>query len=275
MKKVSLYIPCYNAESHLEKSLRSVFEQTYPIHEILIINDASTDNSVAICQKYPVKIISHHENLGLSAARNTALENCATEFIASVDADVILKKDWLETIMRNFTDERICGVGGQLIESCINNVADQWRNQHMRQWWGEKLLLNPDFIFGHSNVFHKERLLEAGGYNPLFRTNGEDFDVCRKLKQKGYSLVYDPSAIAFHLKTDTIRSILISAWRYSAWSLLLEKKTLPKMFKRALRHFLNSIKWIRHDLQSKKLGLILIDIISPFISIYLDLTVKK
>ena len=127
MDKVSLYIPCYNADKFIDEALRGVKLQTYPVDEIIVVDDGSTDDTVAKASRYNVRIIRHGENKGLAAARNTAVTNAKNEFVASLDADCVPSADWLERLMKNCTGEKIAGVGGKLIERYASTIADRWR----------------------------------------------------------------------------------------------------------------------------------------------------
>lgn len=75
---VSIIVPIYNKEKYLEKCLDSILGQTYRDLEIILVDDGSTDNSLAICQRYAEKDprikIYHKPNGGVSSARNLGLE---------------------------------------------------------------------------------------------------------------------------------------------------------------------------------------------------------
>lgn len=214
MEKVTLYVPCYNAEKYLEQCLQAIMKQTYPIAEILIIDDGSTDRTVEIASEYSVRIIKHGGNKGLAAARNTAFKRAGNEFVASLDADCIAEPDWLERLMENFTNENIAGVGGKLLEKYTDTLADKWRAVHMKQQWGDEKLTNPDFLFGSNNVFRRKAVEDVGYYNEKYRTNCEDVDLCKRLREKNHNLVYQPGAVAIHLKRDSLSSVLEMAWRW-------------------------------------------------------------
>ena len=215
MDKVSLYIPCYNADKFIDEALRGVKLQTYPVDEIIVVDDGSTDDTVAKASRYNVRIIRHGENKGLAAARNTAVTNAKNEFVASLDADCVPSADWLERLMKNCTGEKIAGVGGKLIERHASTLADRWRAVYMRQHWGNSWSDGPRFLFGSNNVFRKDALLKAGIYNVMYRSNFEDCDISLRLKEKGYRLIYEPRAVAEHLRTDTLRSVLDTHWRWT------------------------------------------------------------
>ncbi|MCF6154447.1 MAG: glycosyltransferase [Candidatus Brocadia sp.] len=210
---VTIYIPCYNAEKYISRCLEGVLSQTYPVKEVLVIDDGSTDGSHELISRYPVKIIRHETNKGLAAARNTAIKNATTGYLACVDSDVVPEPDWLEKLMLNFSD-KVAGVGGKLLELYSVFLPDQWRANHAVQHWGDAKRENPDFIHGANNVYRKEALVRAGLYNEKYRTNGEDCDMSFTLLNMGYTLVYEPLAIARHLRQDTLQSVLNTYWHY-------------------------------------------------------------
>jgi len=216
--KLSLYIPCYNAAEYLEKSIGSLLGQTRPPDEILIIDDGSTDKSVEIASSFPVKLIRHERNKGLAAARNTAFKNAAHELVGAIDADVYPDKDWLEQLLLPFSDLRVVGTGGRLIEAFRETPADAWRALQLSQDLGEERII----IGGHSHkclggfgtILKKSVVQEIGGYNENYRTNFEDVDLCRRLVQAGHKLVFEPRAVAYHQRRDTIRSVIRTAWNW-------------------------------------------------------------
>lgn len=98
MVKISIVIPIYNAEDHLQRCVDSVLNQTEKNIEIILVDDGSKDNSIEICKKYlnqdkRVQLI-HQENSGVSAARNRGIEQACGEYIGFIDSD-----DWIEPNM--------------------------------------------------------------------------------------------------------------------------------------------------------------------------------
>lgn len=218
--KISLYIPCFNAQKYIEFCLDGVLRQTYRIDEIIVVDDGSTDKTDEIVSKFPVRIIKHKINKGLAAARNTAIRNAKGEFIAALDADCVPEADWLENLMKNFTSQGIAGVGGRLLESYTSSVADIWRSVHMKQKHNKRFS-QPPFLFGSNVVFRKENLLIVGSYNEKHRNNFEDFDISERLKSAGYTLKYQPKAIVHHLRKDNISSVLSTFWN---WNLVYHQR---------------------------------------------------
>lgn len=89
---VSVIIPNYNNASFLRQCIDSVLNQTYPIHEIIIFDDCSTDDSHIILKEYEkkhsnIKVIYSKVNCGVSKARHTAIELATSGYISTLDAD--------------------------------------------------------------------------------------------------------------------------------------------------------------------------------------------
>jgi GT2 family glycosyltransferase len=213
--KISVYIPAYNSAEFLARAMDGLLAQTLPANEFLVIDDGSRDATAEIAARYPaVTLVRHPHNSGLGAARNTAFKTACNELVASLDADCVPDPGWLAGLARHFDDPKVAGVGGRLIEGNQRTVADRWRRAHMAQEWGDQPLHNPRFLFGCNNMFRKSAVQEAGGYDESMRTNGEDTDISRRLRDKGWDLLYDPEARAVHLRHDTARSILDTYWRW-------------------------------------------------------------
>ena len=213
-KEISLYIPCFNAGKYIESCLISILQQTYPIKEIFIIDDASCDDTVNIASEFPVKVIKHNKNKGLAAVRNTAIKNSTGDFLASLDADCAPDKDWLKNLIKNFSPN-IAGVGGRLLESNLDNPIDSWRAAHMSQEWGESSSNSVSFLFGSNNIFKKDILAKIGGYNESYKNNYEDVDISKRIKAEKYSLAYESKALVYHLKKDTVCSLFNTFWNWN------------------------------------------------------------
>ena len=100
---ISLYIPAFNAEKTIEKSIKSVLQQTLKPKEIIVINDCSTDKTLKLIKNFnQIKIINNKKNYGLAKSRNIALKYSKYDFLASIDSDVVCKKDWLEILLKQW-----------------------------------------------------------------------------------------------------------------------------------------------------------------------------
>jgi radical SAM superfamily enzyme YgiQ (UPF0313 family)/glycosyltransferase involved in cell wall biosynthesis len=266
-EKVAFYVPCFNVEKYIAKCIEAILNQSYPIKEILIIDDGSTDKTADIASKYPVRIIRHEKNMGLSSARNTAIREAKGDYIASVDADVVLDKYWLEYLLSNFIDSSIGGSGGKLLEENTLTAVDRWRQVNMAQNWGKNREVNPHTLVGSNTVYRRRCLGEAGGYNEKFANNHEDTDMGLRVKMLDYNLIYDPRAIAHHLRRDNIKSLLNTYWRYyrtPAGELISSYNNFKTLVNKMDYNAAQSSMKVTKSLRGKTFQLLYLDILSGF-----------
>jgi glycosyltransferase involved in cell wall biosynthesis len=250
VQTISLYVPCYNAERYLASCIEGILAQTRPADEVIIVDDGSSDNSVGIASKFPVKIVRHEMNRGLSTARNTGIQSSNCDLVASLDADCVASPQWLETLAAHLEDDSISGAGGRLIERYRVKLPDLWRSLHMRQHWGDNAIVNPMFLFGNNNIFRKSALLEAGLYNPKLRTNHEDVAMSEMLYALGHSLVYEPRSLVEHLRTDTTWTVIAGQWRWRFFG-YRDDITIVNTMKHTVKHLTQELPdFLREDLRT-------------------------
>lgn len=111
--KVTICVPIYGVENYIERCARSLFEQTYNDIEYIFVNDCTKDKSIEILrqviEEYPsrkghIRILSHEQNRGLAATRNTAVKCCDTEFLMHVDSDDWIDRDAVEACVKNLSE---------------------------------------------------------------------------------------------------------------------------------------------------------------------------
>ena len=101
---ISVVVPIYNVENYLKKCIESIINQTYDYIEIILVDDGSTDKSGEICDEYEkidtrIQVI-HKENGGLSDARNSGLRIARGEYIAFIDSDDFIEKNFIEVLYK-------------------------------------------------------------------------------------------------------------------------------------------------------------------------------
>lgn len=211
--EVTVYVPCYNAGQYLNETLTAILHQTYPVQEIIVIDDGSSDRSMEIASKYTGTIIMHSSNRGLSASRNTALAATKTALIAGIDADTVLDPYWLERLIPYMDDSKTAGAGGRLIERYGTTLADGWRKELMGQHHGQHAKKDVH-LFGCNSLIKTEILKNLGGFNERCKTSFDDIEISERILKGGYSTCYDPSAVCYHSKKDTPASIVKNAYRW-------------------------------------------------------------
>lgn len=135
--RVSVIIPAYNAARYLAETLESVLAQTVAPHEILVIDDGSTDATPAITAKYAPRVTYlHQQNRGVSAARNNAIGQATGNWIAFLDSDDLWEKQFIERVRPVclseprpalvFTDYRTFGTANQEVRT--SEVFAKWNS---------------------------------------------------------------------------------------------------------------------------------------------------
>ncbi|XDD41513.1 glycosyltransferase family 2 protein [Leptospira sp. WS60.C2] len=104
MPKVSVIMPAYNAASYLEESVQSLLKQTYKDWELLLVDDCSKDNTLAVANEIAkkdarIQVIPKEKNSGSADTRNKGIELAKGEYIAFLDADDLWESDFLEKMI--------------------------------------------------------------------------------------------------------------------------------------------------------------------------------
>ncbi|SPP65634.1 glycosyltransferase [Nitrospira lenta] len=268
-ERVTLYIPVYNAARYLHEVLPAVMAQTYPLAEVLVVDDGSVDDSAHIVEqatataRYPMRLIRHDRNRGLGAARNTAIEHTTTPIIAAIDSDVVLEPDWLATLLPLLREPGIAGAGGRLIERYVIGPGDVWRDTFMRQSHGD-VAREVGGLFGSNTVFWTDMLRSVEGYDPRCRTNGEDAIMAERLKAIGLRFRYTPDARCWHLRQDTVPSIMNTFWRWLYFSKQDEKLVVSKVLRSSVQNFRDLFWTMSRSIRAGKLSCVWIALLLPF-----------
>lgn len=211
---VSVYIPCFNGAETLQACLASLLDQTMQPESILLVDDGSTDESVAIANRMGVAVHNMGANQSLNRARAAGVSASCATWVASVDADVVADPGWLEALLEAAVMGRYDGVGGAMQEGRTEGLGNRWRQLHMTQDWGLQRVEAPPFLYGCNTLYRREALLQVGSYGDFRRNSGEDVYISHRLAEGGFRLCYEPSARCVHLRSDTVSSVLRNHWRW-------------------------------------------------------------
>lgn len=129
MVLVSVIVPVYNAEKYLEKCIQSLLEQDIADYEVILVDDGSTDKSATIideyCSKSSVLRSVHKSNGGVSSARNQGLKMAKGKYIAFVDSDDYVDKDYLSSMVSSYTKEDIDLVVSSMLFDDIKTISEK------------------------------------------------------------------------------------------------------------------------------------------------------
>jgi len=184
----SIVIPAYNAAPFLARCLESVFAQTLKPDEVIVVDDASSDNTASLAAELGAKVVSRKINGGLSAARNSGIQAASSEWIALLDADDVWLPEKLERQVACIRPEVV------LIYTGIRFFDDNGTR-------GVVPAVNPAIalkMLRYRNpipctyLVRREALMRDGGYREDIRAC-EDWEMLVRLQRLGkFEAVTDP-----------------------------------------------------------------------------------
>ena len=180
--RISVIIPVYNVQKYIKKTLESIQSQTKKVFEIIVVDDGSTDQTLEIVKKYPVRIFQQ-KNQGPSAARNYGASQATGEWLAFLDGDDLWEPQKIEMVLNEIKSHPDV----ELISSNVSrgNEDDGWIPMDFHSRYNKnKPFLNQifrrNFIATSTVVIKKTKFDEVGGFNPSLRI-AEDLDLWIRL----------------------------------------------------------------------------------------------
>ncbi len=185
---ISIIIPTYNQQDYLNDCIDSVLAQTVKPHEIIIVNDGSTDNTKEIAESYKEVKVVNQTNRGLSSARNTGIMNATGTWILPLDSDDILKENAIERlqqeIKQNNYDDLFNENGADVIGisfKCFGLNSDPIILMKDPQIEDFKVANR----IGYCSLIKRSVLLEVGGYSAKMVQGYEDLHLWFTLMSRG------------------------------------------------------------------------------------------
>lgn len=186
--KITIGIPLYNHKEFIADALDSALAQTVPAHEIIVVDDGSTDGSAEIVSKYPVKLIQQ-TNRGLSSARNTIIMNMTGDYLLPFDSDDLLKENCIEVLTKAIKKTKADVVAPSFKEFGISNrdvvLMQNPTLEHFR-------MANR---IGYCSAIKKQALLDVGGYSTKMVYGYEDYHLWHNLLVRGKTIVTIPDIL--------------------------------------------------------------------------------
>lgn len=203
--RVSFIIPAYNAQKTLKTCLESITALDFPADqfEILLVDNNSTDKTKAICSQFPRVSYLQETRQGRSFARNTGAAHARGEFLAFVDADVYLERDWLTSALSSFWQESIGAGQGAIIPSNVD--GDTVLNRYRLRLQDESTLgtfnlltMQVDespMVNSAACIYRRSTFVKMGGFDENLIRH-EDIDLSKRTFFQGHDLVIFEGAIA-------------------------------------------------------------------------------
>lgn len=211
----SAYVPCCDDRATLRRAVESVLAQSVPPAEVLVIDDASRDDSLASLAGLPVRAIRHERNLGRGAARARALREARHELVLGCDAGVALAPDFAARALDWLRDPAVAVVCGRVNAAVAATVADRWRNRHLFKLDAPAgAPLRRAALQTGGALLRRTPVAAVGGFDPA-RRRAEDADLGARLLAAGHDVVFDAALTLTALASDSPLSALARYWRWN------------------------------------------------------------
>ena len=222
---ISVVICARNAAATLDECLRHTCALDYPDLEVIVVDDGSRDATREIAQHHPQVRLVPIEHSGLSAARNEGLRLASGELVAYLDSDAYPTPEWPYYLALGLDAANVGGVGGPNLPP-----PDDPPGAHVvaRSPGGPVHVLVSDdraeHVPGCNMAFWKLVLTEVGGFDPAYRTAGDDVDVCWKVLDRGWKIGFHPAAVVWHHRRPGLRPYLRQQHSYGRSEALVEAR---------------------------------------------------
>ena len=209
--EVSIVIPVYNNLTFTFNCLRSIAEHTTGSYEIIVVDDASSDDTPRFCSLQNELIIVRNEtNRGFVGSCNRGAEMAGGQFILFLNNDTQVTRGWLEPLIRTMQSDQVGAVGSKLVYpdgrlqeagGIVFNDASGWNygrgDDPDRPEYN--FLREVDYCSGAALMVRTDLFRQLGGFDEWFAPGYyEDTDLCFRIRQEGYRVLYQPKSAVIH-----------------------------------------------------------------------------
>jgi len=240
---VNIIIVNFNGKQYLSNCLNSLFNLDYPKNRlgIIVVDNCSTDGSVDfIKRRYPNVVILKNDINNYARANNLGIRKAKGEYLAFINNDIRVEKDWLIEIIRVMEKKRRVGVAGCKLLFDDNRIQSSGHVEYPNFYWGDRGFKEEDIgqyenieevfsVCGAAIIFRKTCLKEVGFFDEDFNLYLEDLDICFRCARINWKILYIPKSIAYHNFRGTSNSELATYYSERNRLLLLAKHFPEKL----------------------------------------------
>jgi glycosyltransferase involved in cell wall biosynthesis len=188
-----------NGGRTLDPCLRSLIAQDYPAdrHEILVVDNASTDRTPEIIDRFPVRHL-REQRRGASSARNRGIDEARGEIVAFIDGDCVAVADWLSKLVQPFADPEVGCVGGELQHADAHTPAQRQATRMLGRWQQFAFTSKPPYAITANAAFRRSVFDQIGRFDPRM-TRAQDVEIgLRFSRNSPLRIAFGEGAIARH-----------------------------------------------------------------------------
>jgi rhamnosyltransferase len=196
LPKISVIVRTRNEEVWIDHCLGMIFRQDYPDFEVILVDNESTDHTLEIVRRFPVKEVVTIREYKPGHSLNTGIRHSTGQLIACISAHCIPQRtDWLSTLAKAFEDPTIAGVYGRQLPLVFS--ADLDKRDLLTVFGLDRRIQVRDYFFHNANSMLRRDLWEAFPFDEA-ATNIEDRIWGKQVIEAGWRLMYEPEAAVYH-----------------------------------------------------------------------------
>jgi mycofactocin system glycosyltransferase len=226
---VSVVIPVRNRPEEIAACLSSLGQLDYPSEkiEIIVVDDASSDNTPAAVSDFPVKLISLQQHRQASFCRNLAAQKAQGDILAFIDSDCLADPLWLKELVPAFRIDTLGAVGG-MVDSFFNEKGlDRYEkvrsSLNMGSWFRSSEEGGNFFYVPSCNLLvRRDLFLRMGGFKEELHV-GEDVDLCWRIQDQGCHVEYRPMGRVYHKHRNRLGTFCSRRFDYGTSEPLLQR----------------------------------------------------
>lgn len=202
---VAIVIPCYNEETLIGRCLESCIAQTSAPDEIIVVNNKSTDDTLAVVRRYQrhhrqlnIRLLEQNEHQGLIPTRNHGFDHARSDVIGRIDADTVIATDWVETIRRRFTEPAVDAATGPVFYHDMPFRRLGFWGDHRIRSYLRRHSTDQRFLLGANMAIRNSawRVVRQLAHRDLEDQLHEDIDLALTLFKNDFEIAYEPAMTA-------------------------------------------------------------------------------